>query len=68
MKPEQNKSYIFKQIGTSFPDVRKGIVVDLTKTTIKIKWEDKTEYREEISTFMNKWKIIEEIEEHSEIY
>lgn len=61
MNVKLNTSYIFKKIGTNYPSVRKGTITDVTKTTIKIKWEEGNEYRVETESFKKEWIILEEL-------
>lgn len=61
MNLKVNTSYIFKKSGTNYPSVRKGTITDITKTTIKIKWEEGNEYRVETESFEKEWLILEEL-------
>jgi len=64
MKLKQNSTYIFKQKHTSYPTVFKGKVLELTNTTIYLKDLDSDiKYREILSTFNNKWEIIEDFQD-----
>jgi hypothetical protein len=61
MNLQLNYSYIFKKTGTNYPSVRKGTITDVTQTTVKIKWEEGTEYRHELTSFKQEWIILEEL-------
>lgn len=61
MDVKLNTSYIFKKAGTNYPSIRKGTIIDITKTTIKIKWEEGNEYRVETESFKKEWIILEEL-------
>ena len=56
-------SYIFKSNHHSrYPTVEKGLVVDKTKTSIKIKFESGFEKRFEIDYFEGEYTILEELD------
>ena len=60
---QQGKEYIFKSdIYSRYPTIKKGLVVDKTKTTVKIKFEDGFEKRYEIGYFEDEYRILEEID------
>lgn len=58
MEIEQNKEYIFKSYSTI---IEKGLVVDKTVNSIKIKFENGEEKRYELSFFKREYEILEEI-------
>ena len=59
---EQGKCYIFKSDCYSrYPTIEKGLVVDKTKTTIKIKFESGFEKRFEMKYFDCEYRVLEEI-------
>lgn len=68
MKAKELKTgveYIFKSNYLSrYPIIEKGLVVDKTKTTIKIKFESGSEKRLETAYFENEYIILEEIKNH----
>jgi hypothetical protein len=59
---QEGKEYIFKSdIYSRYPKIEKGLVVEKTKTTIKIKFESGFEKRYELSYFGDEYRILEEI-------
>lgn len=64
----QGHTYIFKQLGTNYPSIRKGKVLEITETTYYIHWEEGNKARYLITTFG--FEAIEDmgIEEVSELF
>ena len=61
---KEGTSYIFKKLFDNTL-VHKGKVVDLTKTSVKIKWETGTESRYLLKIFSDNYRILEELESDS---
>ena len=60
---EQGIEYILKSdVYSRYPKITKGLVVEKTKTTIKIKFENGYEKRYELTYFEDEYRILEEID------
>lgn len=60
---QQGKEYILKSdVYSRYPKIEKVLIVDKTKTSIKIKFESGYEKRYELSYFENEYRVLEEIE------
>ena len=55
----QGHTYIFKELYTNYPSIRKGKVLEITDTTYYIHWEENVKYRHLKTTF--KMEAIEDM-------
>lgn len=60
---QQGKEYILKSdIYSRYPKIERALVLEKTKTSIKIKFESGFEKRYELTYFEHEYQVLEEIE------